>query len=65
MINRIDNILKDIGKRVEMIFNGKIDSKDYYLSFRTYGKNGVMGEVEPCKEFAHELFTIIDVIGKT
>jgi hypothetical protein len=65
MINSIDNIFKDIRKHVEMIFNSKIDSKDYYLSFRTYGKNGVMGEVEPCKDLAHELFIIIDVIGKT
>ncbi len=65
MIDSIDNIFKNIRKRVEMVFDGKIDSKDYSLSFRTYGKNGVMGEVEPCKEFAHELFIIIDVVGKT
>jgi len=65
MINSIDSIFKDIRNRVEMIFRGKIDSKDYYLSFRTYGKNGVMGEVESCKDLTHELFIIIDVIGKT
>jgi len=65
MINSIDSIFKDIRNRVEMIFRGKIDSKDYNLSFRTYGKNGVMGEVEPCKDLTHELFIIIDVIGKT
>jgi len=65
MINSIDSIFKDIRNRVEMIFRGKIDSKDYYLSFRTYGKNGVMGGVGPCKDLTHELFIIIDVIGKT
>jgi len=65
MINSIDSIFKDIRNRVEMIFRGKIDSKDYNLSFRTYGKNGVMGGVEPCKDLTHELFIIIDVIGKT
>jgi len=65
MINSIDSICNDIRNRVEIIFREKINSKEYYLSFRIYGKNGVLGEVEMCKDLAHELFIIIDVVGKT
>ncbi len=65
MIDCIDSIFKGIRNRIDMIFSGKIDSKHFNLSFRTYGKNGVLGSIELCKDLPHELFIIIDVVGKT
>jgi len=39
---------------------------DYRLDFIVYGKNGVMGDLEPQKEItAHEICIIIDVVADT
>ena len=39
---------------------------DYHLNFKIYGKNGVMGDLEPIKEInSHELGIVIDAVAKT
>jgi Acyclic terpene utilisation family protein AtuA len=39
---------------------------DYQIHYKVYGRDGVMGDLEPQKKItAHELGFIIDVIGKT
>ena len=39
---------------------------DYQIHYKVYGRNGVMGDLEPQRKItAHELGFIIDVIGKT
>lgn len=65
MIECIDSVLEEIRNRVEMIFCGRINAKEYNLSFRVYGENGVLGVLEPIKNLPNELFIIIDVVGKT
>jgi len=39
---------------------------DYHLSFTVYGKNGVMGDLEPVKEInSHELGIVVEGIAET
>jgi hypothetical protein len=65
MISQIDDIIDAIKQMVKDNFSG-LNDEDYYLIFRIYGKNGVMGELEPEKEVkSHELGIIIEVIAKT
>ncbi|SHK03906.1 Protein of unknown function [Anaerobranca californiensis DSM 14826] len=62
MINQIDEILKDVKAQVDDNFKGK--DFDYNIHFHIYGKNGVMGNLEPLNLLAHELGIIIDVVAK-
>ena len=64
MIENMDTILEQIREHIKDVLK-KIKPEDYILNFRVYGKNGVLGEIEPVKDLSHELFIIIDVIGKT
>jgi len=39
---------------------------DYHLDFKIYGKNGVMGELEPVKEIrSHELCVVVEGVAPT
>ncbi|MFO7611983.1 MAG: acyclic terpene utilization AtuA family protein [Clostridia bacterium] len=64
MTGSIDSILDAVREATEDNFTGTI--KGYDLSFKVYGKNGVMGELEPVKQTkSHELGIIIDAVGAT
>jgi len=39
---------------------------DYEISYRVFGKNGVMGDLEPIKETkSHELLVVVEGVAKT
>ncbi|MBN2725283.1 MAG: acyclic terpene utilization AtuA family protein [Deltaproteobacteria bacterium] len=64
MISAIDTILEEVKQAVENM--GKIDNGDIY--FHVYGKNGVMGPLEPLppeEMRSHELAVVIEAIGDT
>lgn len=62
-IKETDSILAGVTKRVQDNFK---DLKDYHLNFKIYGKNGVMGDLEPVKTIhSHELCIVIDAVAKT
>jgi len=62
-IREIDSIIQGVELRVKDNFK---DLKDYHLNFKVYGKNGVMGELEPIKEIhSHELCIVIDAVAST
>lgn len=64
MIREIDSILSDVRKRIET--GMKEDSISGDIHFHVYGKNGVMGEVEPLKNaISHELGIVIEALGDT
>jgi hypothetical protein len=65
MVNEIEEIIEQVGKYVNEVYKDKMSSQDYQLLVRLYGKDGVEGEVEPCKEKAHELGLIIEVVART
>lgn len=62
-IRETDAILQGVTQRVKDNFR---DLKDYHLNFKIYGKNGVMGDLEPVKTIAsHELCIVIDAVAST
>lgn len=63
MIKQIDEILMAVRQRVKDNF--KKQGYNYNLHFHIYGKNGVMGELEPEQTAAHELGIVIDVVADT
>lgn len=64
MISRIDEIIKGVRDRVEDNF--KAGGFKYYLDFKVYGRNGVMGGMEPEKSVSgHELGIIIEAVADT
>ncbi|MFP4016713.1 MAG: acyclic terpene utilization AtuA family protein [Halanaerobiales bacterium] len=65
MIDQIDEILNEIKRMVNENFTD-LDDDEYQLFFKVYGKDGVMGELEPVQELrSHELGIIIESIAKT
>lgn len=65
MIGQIDHVIEAVRENTRKNFD-TIDPADYSLIFKLYGKNGVMGELEPLKDaVSHELGIIIEVVAKT
>jgi hypothetical protein len=63
MVTRIDEILADVRGRVERYF---ATNQPFTLLFHTYGKNGVMGDLETVKHATpHELGLVTEVIAPT
>ena len=66
MISKIDEIVKGVRSRVEDNFSKQ--NLKYYLNFNIYGKNGVMGPLEPVPPEAlgsHELGIVIEAVADT
>ena len=64
MIQNIEDVKKEVVKGVNTYFS-EIPQNDYQIIFHLYGKNGVMGDLEPVKEPAHELGIVMEVVAKT
>ncbi len=61
-INNIDRVIEWARSQVEERFAGK----DYQLYYKIFGKNGVMGDLEPVKEIrSHELCIVVEGIAPT
>lgn len=64
MISQINHIIEAVKDRVADNFRNY--RYTYYLHFNIYGLNGVMGSLEPMKEFlGHELGIIIEAVAET
>jgi hypothetical protein len=64
MIEKIKEIIKEVKQKVKDNFEDTFD-EEYYLDFKIYGKNGVMGELERTSNLALELGLIIEVVAPT
>lgn len=62
MIAQIDDVIEKVKARVTDNFQ---ELKDYQLHVHCYGKNGVMGELEPHPEPGHELGLVIEAVAPT
>jgi hypothetical protein len=61
-INNIDKVIEWTRSQVEERFAGK----EYELYYKIFGKNGVMGDLEPVKEIrSHELCIVVEGIAPT
>lgn len=68
LISQIDDYLATIsGQMKETSPYATLDHEnDYKITFRVYGKNAVLGELEPIQTTkSHELGLIVDVVAKT
>lgn len=64
MISKIDDIVAGVRERVADNYRDK--GYKYSLNFTIYGKNGVMGNLEPVKNAQpHELGIVIEVVADT
>ena len=65
MISQIDAIIAGVEERVRDNFSGKLE--DYHLRFNIYGRDGVMGGLEPTPSTrsVHELGIIIEATAPT
>ena len=64
MISKIDDIVE--GVRARAADNYRDKGYKYNLNFTIYGKNGVMGDLEPVKDaHPHELGIVIEVVADT
>jgi len=64
IVRRIDEVTAGVVESVEQQYP-EVRGRDYEIIFHLYGKNGVMGELEPEAEPAHELGVVIDVVAAT
>lgn len=65
MISKIDSITQSVRERVENNFE-TYGIKDFFLDFKVYGRNGVMGMFEGIEESkSDELMIIIEAVAET
>lgn len=67
MIAQVHAVAEETRQVVSRVFTGAIEPSHYSLQFRIYGANAVLGASEPTPGTAgsHEIFALIDVVGKT
>lgn len=62
LIDQIDDVLEKVKQMTASNFENH--KSNYFIDFKLYGKNGVMGDNEPIKKTtSHELGLIIDVVS--
>jgi hypothetical protein len=64
VVERIDEVTRGVVESVCEQYP-EVQREDYEILFHLYGKNGVMGELEPRAEPGHELGVVIDVVAAT
>lgn len=64
LIDKLEEVESLIVKSVKEYF-WEIPEENYSINFYNYGKNGVMGELEPEKETPHEIGVLFEVLAKT
>ena len=59
-------VREEVTHKTEVAYNGKVKESDYIFNMHVYGRNAIMGDMEPQKEItAHELGVMIEVIAET
>jgi hypothetical protein len=65
-IKSLDWVLDSVREKVRDKFGQLAEGQDYTIIFHQYGKNGVMGELEPVKQsLAHEICIVTEVVAKS
>lgn len=66
LIRQFDEVMEGATRKVRADLEGRISSEDYQLRYRLYGRDGVMGELEPSPAAEpSELGVVMEVVGKT
>ena len=62
----LDSYKKLLNDNLENMYGRKLERDEFSINFRVYGKNAVMGPLEPVKEIkGHEIFVLVEIIAKT
>lgn len=64
LIGQLEDVQDKVKAQVRDYYSD-VDEKDYQINFINYGINGVMGEMEPCRDLPHEVGVVFEVIAKT
>ena len=65
LISQLDQVLEDVRRTVFQNFQS-IDEADVSVIFRCYGRDAVMGELEPLRDLdPHEIGLVIEVVAAT
>ncbi len=64
LIQHIEKIQEEVKNSVKEQYK-EINTTSYDINFYNYGKNGVMGNSEPCTDTPHEIGVLFEVIAKT
>ena len=62
LISRLDEVEQAVKAQVQKYF-AHLDENSYHINFMNYGQNGVMGDLEPVTELAHEVGVVFEVIA--
>lgn len=63
LIDQIDSFLENVRKYTQNLFPGLDQSEDFRLLYHIYGRDGVMGPLEPAKSSPHEIAVMGEVIA--
>ena len=63
LIERIEEVEQAVKESVALQYQ-EVDTSSYDIAFYNYGKNGVMGDLEPIQANPHELGVLFEVIAK-
>ncbi|MBI2755950.1 MAG: acyclic terpene utilization AtuA family protein [Chloroflexi bacterium] len=65
-IRSLDWVLENVRERTREKYEQLEVGKDYQIVFHQYGKNGVMGDLEPLKNtVSHEICIVTEVLART
>lgn len=64
LIEKLEEVEALVVDSVREYFS-EIPKENYNVNFYNYGKNGVMGELEPCTQIPHEVGVMFEVLAKT
>jgi hypothetical protein len=64
LIAQLPEVAAQVTETVRGVLANQIDPASYHLNFRLYGRNGVLGPLEPdAAPDGHEAFVLIDVVA--
>jgi hypothetical protein len=63
-IERIDEITQGVVAQTRDYYS-EIPQSEYQILFRIYGRDGVMGPLEPCADVGHEVGVLMEVVATT
>lgn len=64
LIARIEEVEAQVKQQVNEYYS-EIPEEDYAINFINYGRNGVLGDLEPERKPGHELGIVFEVVAKT
>jgi hypothetical protein len=66
LIENLDSVVASTREKIAADLAGRIDSSEYQMLVRVYGRDGVMGPLEPLRDqVGHEVGLVIEVVAQS